>query len=131
MVTKDEKLAHAWSLVVAMAWEDEEIETEMFANPRGMLAERGVELPDQLSVRVVRGDKAESEEGALLLPYPERPLRELSDDELDAVAGGVSPLAMDSSGLGELEALRFTIETRLVDLNPVGLLRLQLPVSYH
>jgi len=99
------RLDKTWGRLVAEAWEDRELEQRLFADPRALLAEHGFDLPAELPVEVVRDDEVEQCESVLYLPYPPPPNDELSDAELDAVAGGGGELVgrrtLDSSGIGE------------------------------
>jgi hypothetical protein len=99
------RLDKTWGRLVAEAWENRELEQRLLADPRGLLAENGIELPASLPVEVVRDDDVAPSESVLYLPYPPPPNDELSDAELDAVAGGGGELVgrqtLDSSGIGE------------------------------
>jgi hypothetical protein len=71
--------------IIAKAWADEEFKQRFLADARAVLKEEGVDIPDGIEVRVVENtDKVFH----MLLPNKPR-AKELSDDELDRVAGGV------------------------------------------
>ena len=115
-------LQEAWGILVAHAWDDPDVERQLLEDPRQLLAERGLELPERLAIKVVRTDRVEPTQGVLYLPYPAPPAQELSDDELDAVNGGsgiVAPRAMDSSGLGEIRKLQAHLGLQIQSLNPI------------
>jgi hypothetical protein len=72
--------------VVAKAWKDEKFKKELMSNPKALLnREFGVEIPDNVNVKVV-------EENAnnlyIILPMKPQAGGELTDEQLEAVAGG-------------------------------------------
>jgi hypothetical protein len=74
--------------IVEKAWADEAFKAALMRDPRATLGEElGVELPEDLEIEVV---EETSRKLYLVLPAkPELPVdRELSDQELEAVAGG-------------------------------------------
>jgi hypothetical protein len=78
--TREEKLAP----VIAKAWQDEAYRKELIADPKGVLQkEFGVELPEGLSIEVL-----EESPSKLYIVIPPKPTGELSDEQLEAVAGG-------------------------------------------
>jgi hypothetical protein len=81
MATREEKLAP----IIAKAWQDEAYRKELVANPKGMLQkEFGVELPESLNIEVLEESPAK-----LYIVIPPKPTDELSDEQLEGVAGGV------------------------------------------
>ncbi|KAA9108437.1 NHLP leader peptide family RiPP precursor [Microbacterium rhizomatis] len=68
--------------IIAQAWEDDAFKAKLIADPTATLAEAGVTAPEGARFEVVE-DTAE----VVHLVLPARP-SELSDDQLDAVAGG-------------------------------------------
>jgi hypothetical protein len=73
--------AKQWGQVVARAWSDEAYKQRLLRAPQSVLQEHGIEVPAGAEVRVV-----ENTEQVVYLVLPQRP-RELSVDQLDAVAG--------------------------------------------
>ena len=69
----------------AACWRDEALKARFMANPRAVLAEHGVDVPDGIDVKVVEnaGDRVH-----ITMPAPPRGHSELSDDELSNAAGG-------------------------------------------
>ena len=70
------------SQLVAKCWADEGFKRQLLADPKATLKAEGVELPAGLSCKAV-----ENTDKVFHLVIPARPT-ELSDEELDQVAGG-------------------------------------------
>jgi hypothetical protein len=77
-----EEIQKAWGKVVARAWSDEAFKKQLLANPIEVLKANGVDLPPEVAVKVVE-DSAK----VIHLILPNKPT-DLSDEELDQVAGG-------------------------------------------
>ena len=73
--------------IVALAWQDDEFRRKFVADPKGQFEERlGTKLPDSLKMTA-----HEENENSLHFVIPMKPqanLDELSDEELEKVAGG-------------------------------------------
>ncbi|MDP8972935.1 MAG: NHLP leader peptide family RiPP precursor [Actinomycetota bacterium] len=82
MAQEDEQ-AKAYGRVVARAWQDEDFKGRLLADAEGALAEMGIEVPAGKEVRVV-----EDTERVRHLVIPPSSGEELSDEQLDQVAGG-------------------------------------------
>jgi hypothetical protein len=96
----------AYTKVLTAAWSSEEYVARLEANPRAALAEQGLELPANATVRVIRDVQGEpdldrqvatweagKERGEYELWVPNTPqleTRELSEADLEAVSGGDS-----------------------------------------
>jgi hypothetical protein len=78
-----EQFQKAWGKVVAKAWSDELFKKRLLADPRTVLKEHGVEVPADVNVKVM-----EDSGKTVHLILPAR-LKELSEAELEQVAGGV------------------------------------------
>ena len=77
--------------LIAKAWTDDEFKARLKADPRATLAEVGIEPPAGLEIEVL-----ESTPGKAYLVIPPKPVDELSDADLEKVAGGAE------SGFGDL-----------------------------
>jgi hypothetical protein len=73
---------NAFAQIVAQSWEDAEFRARLLADPAGVLGEKGFQVPPGKRVEIV-----EDTDDVIHLTLPSRP-RELSDENLDAVAGG-------------------------------------------
>jgi len=69
--------------LVAKCWEDEGFKQQLMADPVATLRAQGVELPPGMKIQVV-----ENTDQAFTLVIPPKP-DDLSDEELDAVVGGL------------------------------------------
>ena len=75
----------AWSQIVATAWADEEFKARLLADPRSVLAEYGIEVPDGIELVI-----AEDTDTVHHLTLPASPAGELTDEELVGAAGADS-----------------------------------------
>lgn len=74
-----------YAKVIARAWVDEEFKKRLLEDPRMVLKENGIEIPEGVTVRFV-----EQKENEILIPFHPRPSEtyDLSDEDLEKVAGG-------------------------------------------
>ena len=80
----------------AACWKDEALKARFMADPKAVLAERGIQMPEGIDVNVV-----ENTDSTVHITLPMRPSDDLSDDELAEAAGGISiGLSGDINGLG-------------------------------
>jgi Nitrile hydratase, alpha chain len=70
-----------WGQVVARAWSDEDFKRRLLADPRAVLAEHGIDVPDDVEVRVV-----EDTPRVRHFTLPPSPAGELADEELVGTA---------------------------------------------
>jgi hypothetical protein len=75
--------AKRYGQLVARAWSDEAFKRRLLAEPAAVLAEQGIALPPGTEVRL-----HEDTPTVVHLTLPPQPGDELSDEQLDAVAGG-------------------------------------------
>lgn len=97
--------ANQFQQLLARCRTDSTFQARLQADPRRTLAEAGIALPEGVEVRVLQ-----STPQRLVLPLP-GPLRELSDADLEAVAGGAGNpflsrpgMARPGVGRGDIEA---------------------------
>jgi hypothetical protein len=76
--------------IISQAWKDEAYKQELFSNPKAVIErEFGVQLPTEVSVRVMEENSTNL---YFVLPmHPDLSGAELSDEQLEAVAGGTLP----------------------------------------
>ena len=69
----------------AACWKDDALKARFMADPKAVLAERGIDMPDNIDVKVV-----ENSDNTVHITMPQAPAGdgELSDEELRNVAGG-------------------------------------------
>ncbi|WP_171469839.1 NHLP leader peptide family RiPP precursor [Frigoriglobus tundricola] len=75
----------AWSQIVATAWADEEFKARLLADPRAVLAEHGIDVPEGIELAVV-----EDTETVHHIVLPPSPAGDLADEELVGSAGADS-----------------------------------------
>jgi len=78
-----EKFQKAYGKVVAKAWGDHDFKAKLLADPKTVLKENGVAIPEDVELRVV-----ENTEEIVHLILPPVPTGQLSEEELEKVAGG-------------------------------------------
>jgi hypothetical protein len=79
-----EDLNKQWSQVVAKAWTDASFKQKLLAEPLAALKQQGINVPRGLQVKVV-----ENTDQVLHLTLPAKPSDEMSEEDLEKVAGGV------------------------------------------
>ena len=71
--------------IIARAWADAEFAERLSSDPKGVLAEQGIEVPDEFEVKVTH---ANANELHIIIPPMPEGFEELGDEELEAVSGG-------------------------------------------
>jgi len=73
-----------WSQIVARAWCDEGFMKRLLSNPRDVLSEHGLEVPEDTEVRVAEGTEVKVEEDDRVRRFilPGSPPDELTDEDL-------------------------------------------------
>jgi hypothetical protein len=101
------KTNNNYAKIVAHAWKDARFKEKLLKNPKAALKEMGMDVPENIEVRVVE-EKANSV--TFLLPKAPAEARELSERDLQKMAGGdsgmrcVPELKMDRGGSFEIRA---------------------------
>ena len=99
---------NALAQLFAKCWKDEALKARFMADPKAVLAEFDMPVPDGIDVKVV-----ENADDCVYITLPKRPSGELSDEELESAAGGGGAggdgnTEMDSdtvSGLGFINSM--------------------------
>jgi len=78
-----EEFQKAYGKVVAKAWADANFKAKLLADPKTVLKGNGVEISQDVELRVV-----ENTDKLVHLILPPEPAEQLSDEELEKVAGG-------------------------------------------
>ena len=93
--------------LILKAWSDSAFKKELIENPKAAIEkELNTKLPDDVNVKVV-----ETDEKTILLPIPVKPKGELTEEQLESVAGGsltVSTLQIGAKQ-AEVEMAKSTI----------------------
>ena len=76
---------NAMAELFAACWKDEALKARFMSDPKAVLAERSIDVPDNIDVNVV-----ENSDNTVHITMPNAPggLNELSDEELAGAAGG-------------------------------------------
>jgi hypothetical protein len=74
---------HALARLFAACWKDEVLKARFMSDPKSVLAEYDMPVPDGIDVKVV-----ENTDACVHITIPKRPSNDLSDDELFDAAGG-------------------------------------------
>ncbi len=76
---------NALAQLFAACWKDDALKARFMADPKAVLAEQGMDVPDGIDVNVV-----ENTDNTVHITMPQAPAGagELSDEELGNVAGG-------------------------------------------
>ena len=76
---------NAFAELFAACWKDDALKARFMADPKAVLAEHGIDVPDGINVNVV-----ENSDNTVHITMPQAPDGdgELSDEELSNVAGG-------------------------------------------
>ena len=69
----------------AACWKDEALKQRFMADPKAVLAEYGMDVPDGMAVNVVENTDTTVH---ITMPAPPSPHQHLSDEELSNAAGG-------------------------------------------
>jgi Nitrile hydratase, alpha chain len=86
---QSQEQARKYGQVVARAWSDETFKRRLLAEPAAVLREQGIEVPSEVEVRMV-----ENTDRVVHLVLPPTPAEgELSDEQLDRVAGGFTSMS--------------------------------------
>jgi hypothetical protein len=80
-----------WSQIVARAWCDDGFKTRLLSDPRNVLAENGLEMPEGMDARVTEGAEVKVEDHSDRVrhfTFPFNPPDDLTDEDL--VGGAVA-----------------------------------------
>jgi hypothetical protein len=99
----DEQKRERWARLTARAWEDPSFKQQLLSNPKPVLREAGLEVPENFNVRIVEAGSSEASEVgvytiteesqgvySLTMRLPDKPAGagELSESELESVSAG-------------------------------------------
>lgn len=83
--------AKQYGQLVAKAWADDSFKARLLAEPAAVLQEEGISLPEGVELRAV-----ENTDKVMYLTLPPKPSDELSDEQLNQMAGGSTASTMGS-----------------------------------
>ena len=88
-----ENNAQAYGQVIARAWSDPDFAAKLKSDPAAALADAGIEVPEGAKVTSYF-----AEENEVVVLVPAKPSEELSDEALEAVAGGGTAGTLGTAG---------------------------------
>ena len=93
------------SQLFAACWRDEALKDRFMADPKAVLKDYNLDVPDGIDVKVV-----ENADDCVHITLPNRPSVEVSDEELESAAGGGRALEDDNHpdlnpGLGFIRSM--------------------------
>ena len=96
---------NALARLFAACWKDEALKARFMSDPKAVLKEHGLDVPDGIDVKVV-----ENADDCVHITLPKRPSDDLSDEDLEAAAGGGKHLLDDDDpesghGLGFINSM--------------------------
>ena len=91
--TDQDQATAAQGKIIARAWRDPAFKAKLLADPHATLKEAGLQVREGVTVKVVENTDTHHH-----FVLPPKPTGELSDVELDKVAGGVCQLQMVAIG---------------------------------
>ena len=74
---------NALAQLFAACWKDEALKARFMADPKAVLAEYDMPVPDGIDIKVV-----ENADDCVHITLPKKPSDDLSDEELESAAGG-------------------------------------------
>jgi hypothetical protein len=89
-------VAQAWSKIIAKAWSDDSFKDQLLSDPKPVLDQYGIDELDAYHVKVVEDANAQPGDwhvqgrgtnATYIVSIPPKPNGELSDSELEGVAG--------------------------------------------
>ena len=87
----------------AACWKDEALKQRFMNDPKAVLAEYGMDVPDGMTVNVV--ENADNTVH-ITMPAPPSGHQDLSDEELSNAAGGISKANNDGDPMAGIRRLR-------------------------
>ncbi len=95
----------ALARLFAACWKDETLKARFMSDPKVVLKEHGLDVPDGIEVKVM-----ENADDCVYITLPKRPSGELSDEELESAGGGGGSRAAETDpdsdpGLGFINSM--------------------------
>jgi len=59
MADSTQTMQKQWAKVVAMAWADDGFKTRLIADPKTVLSENGITVPDKINIKITEGGTGE------------------------------------------------------------------------
>ena len=88
----------AMAELFAACWKDEALKQRFMADPKAVLAEYGMDVPDGMDVNIIENTDTTVH---ITMPAPPSGSMDLSDDELGKAAGGGASVNVDDGGFTE------------------------------
>lgn len=101
-----QEIARRQAQLMVRVWSDPQFKRRLISDPTSVLQEQGLPVPGGMEIRVV-----ENTESVFYLVLPPRPSEEISDEQLEAVAGGSMQTAGSAATIGSLGSLSCPVST--------------------
>ena len=90
---QSQEYAKKYGQMMAKVWSDPAFKQRLMTDPRAVLQEQGIEVPAGLEVRPLQQSQQ-----MIYFPIPAAPSGEISDEQLEQVAGGSTASTAGSAG---------------------------------
>ncbi len=121
MAKKYKNFEEARAAIIAHAWKNPEFKAKLLKNPRAAFKEMGVELPQEIDLRVM---EEKENTFTFVLPKAVSNVRQMSDRELRNLAGGAcgpgSAEALGTAGENPGQGARAACAGRIRSTGPRG-----------
>ena len=105
MPQDEESIKQLWAKLVAQSWKDEKLRQRLLEEPAAVLKENGVEVPEGATIKTFEDDGS-----TIILPVAQAPAeKELSEEQLESVAGGIVGPSDYGTDLKSFSSLKVSI----------------------
>ena len=104
MSQDEERIKQLWGELVVQSWKDETLGQRLLEEPAAVLKENGVEVPEGVTIKAFEDDG-----NTIIFPVAHKPAdSELSDEDLESVAGGKLGYIQPYKSFGSFSRLKIS-----------------------